>query len=44
MGVRDKKNLESTLEHQANLRKKDRQASDPCWTCRGIAVKLGYAL
>ena len=37
--------LEKNFEGQAEMRKKDpRPQCEPCWTCRGIAKKLGFAV
>jgi hypothetical protein len=39
-GVTTRLGLTRTLEAQAELRASGRW-SEPCWVCRGIAVKLG---
>ena len=37
--------LESMFEKQAKMRKADSDFTwEPCWTCRGIAKKLGFTV
>ena len=42
MGINTIKDLEETLDIQRRLRQPG--FVEPCWTCRGIAKKLGYLI